>query len=386
MKKNAFIAIIVLAALAASCQMKKNTDGLITAADNSAQSVEKAAYEVTYFIDSYDIEEPQIRKLNVFAERINGGEFFAKFRIEDRRGVVYAYDGKTFKKIDMAAGKVRLSDKVNDMFPKHLVGLIMDVEPRFAKQVKTADTILYEGDGEVYGEPCDLVRVVMDIEITGVHLEDLYFFGKEDKALRKHERWAYVGDGKMNQTLIIKNLRTGDSLNFDDALFSPENPPGFSIKNDEPKVKEPELMPKGSAAPEFTLKNIAGKEVSLSSLKGKIVALDFWASWCGPCKLAMPHLQKLHEKYFDKGFVAVGVNCFEENSETAVKYIRDNNYTYECLLEGDEVAQKYLAKFIPTIYLLDREGKIIFSMLGFDEDLEKTLSKLIESEIAKQPA
>ena len=141
----------------------------------------------------------------------------------------------------------------------------------------------------------------------------------------------------------------------------------------------------GDEAPSFTLKNAEGVDVTLESLKGRVVLLDFWATWCGPCKAAMPSVQKLHEHFQGKAVSVFGVNTWERGAkanEKALKYLSDNKYTYGALLKGDELAKTYGISGIPTFVLIGADSKIIHIGVGFSEGEEEKLKGMIEDALA----
>jgi peroxiredoxin len=112
-------------------------------------------------------------------------------------------------------------------------------------------------------------------------------------------------------------------------------------------------------AVDFTLKNLQGEEISLSSLKGKKIMLNFFATWCGPCKTEMPDMQKLHEETKDSNLIILAVNLGE--SEAVVKsFMQNNKYSFPVLLDTKgTLSGKYNVSAIPTTYFIDKEGNII---------------------------
>jgi thiol-disulfide isomerase/thioredoxin len=137
------------------------------------------------------------------------------------------------------------------------------------------------------------------------------------------------------------------------------------------------LLQAGTVAPDWTLLDSKGNKVTLSSLKGKVIVLDFWATWCAPCKQVMPTIQKLHEKYKSKGVLVYGVNTWERAD--AAKFMKDNKYSYGLLLKGDDVALKYRVEGIPTLYVINKAGKIVFSESGATPNFEKNLENAIKN-------
>jgi peroxiredoxin len=119
----------------------------------------------------------------------------------------------------------------------------------------------------------------------------------------------------------------------------------------------------GMQAPDFTLTNMNDQEVSLSDYRGQKVFLNFWASWCPPCKKEMPDMQKLHEEYEDE-VVILAVNVGESKS-TAANFMMENGLKFTVLLDSNKsTAQNYLVRGIPTSYFLDQNGVIQEKVVG----------------------
>jgi len=118
-------------------------------------------------------------------------------------------------------------------------------------------------------------------------------------------------------------------------------------------------------APEFTLKDADGKVVRLSDYKGKVVLLDFWATWCGPCKIEIPWFMELQRANKDKGFEVLGVAMDDEGWETVKPFLADLGVNYRVAMGNDQVAQSYGGvDALPTTFLIDRSGKIAAVHVG----------------------
>jgi peroxiredoxin/outer membrane lipoprotein-sorting protein len=121
---------------------------------------------------------------------------------------------------------------------------------------------------------------------------------------------------------------------------------------------------KGTAATEFTLADLGGAQHSLSRYRGQVVMLDFWATWCGPCRMEMPSVQKLHEELESRGLKVLSINL-REPRERADAFVRKYGYTFTTLLDSDgRVAENYDAPAIPTLVIIDREGKVVEHFMG----------------------
>lgn len=119
-------------------------------------------------------------------------------------------------------------------------------------------------------------------------------------------------------------------------------------------------------APDFQLQNLDGQSVSLSSFRGRPVMLNFWASWCGPCRAEMPFIQAVFEdeEWTQQGLVVLAVNI-GESSSTALEFMEDNGLTFTVLLDTDQsVAQYYGIRAIPTTFFIDKNGIIKYREIG----------------------
>ena len=155
-----------------------------------------------------------------------------------------------------------------------------------------------------------------------------------------------------------------------------------------------EKIQPGSEAPDFTADDINGKPFTLSSLKGKVVILDFWASWCKPCRASNPHMKALYEKYHDKGLELVYVSDDDSEPEKWRKAVEEDKLVgdgFHHVLRGlkwdrskgmagmdhtNDISDKYAIHFLPTKYLIDREGKIVCKI---SEEEEAKLDERLEA-------
>lgn len=140
----------------------------------------------------------------------------------------------------------------------------------------------------------------------------------------------------------------------------------------------PDVAPRvGNRAPDFALKSLDGRTIRLSELRGKPVMVNFWASWCPPCKNEMPVFEKAYQRYRSQGMEFLGVDV-EEDAETVRKFVQENGYSWLFLLDSDgKVSRSYQVSGIPTTFFIDREGIIRDLQIG------ELSAPALESRLAK---
>ncbi len=203
-----------------------------------------------------------------------------------------------------------------------------------------------------------------------------------DSALAKIETGS--GAHKLALSGVLNSLKQKNNANF--TYFGQQFADAFresepaAVANLEQEMKRMENFTKGGEAPDFTQASPDGEDISLSDFRGSVVLVDFWASWCGPCRRENPNVVKLYEKYHDQGFDILGVSL-DRDKKRWVKAIEQDElgWSHVSDLKGwqNEVAQLYGVRSIPHTVLLDREGKIIARNLR-GEALERKLAEIFE--------
>src|SRR5512146_916945 len=121
----------------------------------------------------------------------------------------------------------------------------------------------------------------------------------------------------------------------------------------------------GTLAPDFTLQSLDGKTVRLSDFRGKAVLLNFWATWCEPCKLEMPWFVELQKQYGPQGLEVVGVAMDDSGKDTIAKFAKDLGVNYSVLLGKESVSDEYGGlEYLPTSFYIDRDGKVVARVFG----------------------
>ena len=117
-------------------------------------------------------------------------------------------------------------------------------------------------------------------------------------------------------------------------------------------------------APDFTLEDLSGKPLSIKDFRGKIVFLNFWATWCVPCREEMPLMEKLHREFKDRGLEMVAVN-FREDKKAVRKFFAELGLTFKAVVDFDgNVSDKYGAWSLPLTYIIDRKGEFVGKAVG----------------------
>lgn len=168
------------------------------------------------------------------------------------------------------------------------------------------------------------------------------------------------------------------------AVKGKDKPKAAKPGSEEPAQAGPPKV--GARAPEWTAVDPDGKEHRLSDYKGKIVVMDFWATWCPPCRKAMPGMQRIHERYKDRGVVVLGMNAWQSRGgPDPVKYMKDNKFTYGLMLKADAAATAYQLTGIPAFFVVAQDGTLAYANTeGYSEEGEKRLEQAIEA-LLKEP-
>jgi len=185
--------------------------------------------------------------------------------------------------------------------------------------------------------------------------------------------WAGVHNGR---ELRLEKQRAQEHA-ASQATLVPDSaaPP----ESDTPKLE-------GKPAPGFTLVDLDGKRVSLADFKGKPVLVNFWATWCGPCKLEMPWFQEFGQKYASQGLVILGLAADDAGKTVIASTAKKNGVTYPILLADDKVEEAYGGvDFLPETFYVDRSGKVMLETAGITsedggkDEIEAHIKKLVES-------
>jgi len=228
------------------------------------------------------------------------------------------------------------------MKDKSVVTLLLDPRTHLIKQAKTDATAVYQQ------RRADLTVAVMTVDYTKT----------STGADKPDEQFAWAPpDGARDASASIAML-PGDDL-----------PPEVAA-----------LV--GKPAPTFKLTTLDGKDVSLESLKGHVVILDFWATWCGPCRTSLPGLNKIYEELKDKGLHVYAVDLQEDKSDVQ-DAVKEMKLTLPVVIDAGEVAQKYGVSPIPQTVIIGKDGKVLKAFVGAGPDTEEEIRGIVADAMKK---
>jgi len=138
-------------------------------------------------------------------------------------------------------------------------------------------------------------------------------------------------------------------------------------------------------APDFSLKSFNGQEITLSQLRGKVVLLDFWATWCGPCRESIPHLIQLYKNYRESGFEVIGMNIDKGDGEAVRRFVMSMDIPYPVVTTPEDVVRNYRVTGIPATFLIDKEGKIREKVVGFSGAIAQQLNTKVADLTSEKP-
>lgn len=183
-----------------------------------------------------------------------------------------------------------------------------------------------------------------------------------------------------------KDIRLDTEIPDAEFAFSP--PEGAKLveaftREKKARTKRERVNLAGKPAPELELTDLDGKKHSLGDLKGKVVLIDFWASWCPPCRRELPHVQKIHEELGPKGLVVLGVNA-EKDEAKLKKFLEEQKVTFPVLRDTDRKASKaYSVTAIPRVLIIGRDGTVAADFTGMKSE-EVLREALANAGIAKE--
>lgn len=399
--------VLAISTPAARAQGTQSADALelLTKAQNAASDLKGIAFDVSLVAEgaaaeaftTYEgnvqaqfSERPDQWRIHISANRTvpkaqSSSDF--KFLSDGRRAALIDERAQTFATGTSSEGRVTEREA---LLPPSYFG-----KDAFADEVRAA-RLQSVGEFEVGKVLCNVIEVAYD---SASRRKARIFIGKDDHIIRRYERAIMFASGTPANSFNSKIITTFENVKLNPKLsessFVVAQPEGYAVtafpaakasvrsanaaqvapKGDSPGPSKPIVSPRtsplkvGDEAPDWTLKNLEGKDISLKSLRGRVVVLDFWATWCGPCRMAMPTVQEISNKYAGKLVSVYGVNCLERSPTADPRaVIKQERCTYGQLLDGTPVARSYGVRGLPTFCVIGKDGKILYHSAGFNPD------------------
>lgn len=397
-----FVAVTMAVLIAVPARANENkAREILDSAKQAVSSLHSLSYDASYLGDgalakSLPIIDGKVliaKSKQATSPRLRIEGFKTTPRARDATPFCYSTDGSNAAMMDGARrthfvgpdAAARSQEERIRLFPTYYVA-----PDAFDAELK-APILEYQGTAEAGGVDCHVIEVAYD---AARRQTATLFIGATDHILRR----AVLPRGNMAMRIksatpasnsaeifTARNVVLNPPVN--ESSFRQPTPKGYRVQNfvNPAQRNSGGMLAAGTEAPDWTLPDESGENVSLKSLRGQVVVVDFWASWCGPCKMAMPHLQSLHDKYKDKPVKVFSVNCRERGGQDAAarNYLKQKKFTYPQLFKGDSAANDYLVRGIPTMYVIGADGKILHGERGFKPDLVRSMSAIIDADLKK---
>ena len=282
---------------------------------------------------------------------------------------------------------VSLEDAIDDL--TEFVGVRSEVrDGRPGQWVVTRVRDSWYRSGEEYE-----IQIWFDDETGLVEAARGDFTDAYQFAMSISQRWS-GGDDEATGAIVVKSATwssavsevvTNGDLPGETFAFTPADTDRRVDRFEQPRAptfsRADQLRLIGRAAPDFRGNTLDGKEIELADLRGHVVLMDFWATWCGPCVRAIPHIQAVAERFAETEVTVLGINRDVPGSDRAVRrFVENKGITFEQVMDTDgSIAGRYLVSGIPATVLIDREGVIQDISVGFAPDHERHLIEQIDT-------
>lgn len=401
MKRRLLMALTLLSAsLAASGQVGTNSGGVARTPPDAKRILQESA-EACRRVTTIEYEEVQepaaagaghehrlrasIRQARATVPR--GGFLSGKFSVDGSIthagsapvAFAFSYDGRVLRILDNGEKVVKVVRSPSPYVAGSLLGEVGMVgitqftdDAPFKEIIEKSERIEHEGMKDVHGVECHIIAVTSTVEHPAMGKRSFltrWLIGAADKLPRGREF------GEVRKTVRV--VRVNGALNETAFVFQPQK--GFGerlVSGVEPKRKG--LLPVGTLAPDWQLPDPQGRMHSLADYRGKMVLLDFWGTWCVPCRVTMPGIQSIHERFKERGVVVLGIAIGGDEAGDPATYMKTYRFTYGLLLKGDEVAGLYNVVVLPGLYLIGDDGRIIHAEYGYREGAKDDITRIID--------
>jgi thiol-disulfide isomerase/thioredoxin len=277
----------------------------------------------------------------------------------------------------------RLPEDVRSVLQQQNPSLLLAINPNAVSELTSGAESVIAGPAEqIDGVDCQLLRIETSNQIRTFWLDQRSgLLRKVQIDMLKDMVAREVPDAKV-ATWTIDYTRSADTAPPNEMFVWTPPADATPIRSRRPTLAAAEgggLV--GKPAPAITLDDLDGRPLSLASLKGSVVVLDFWATWCPPCRESMPHLDKLQEEFAGRAHV-LAVNV-REDAELVRKFLKDNNLSVRVLLDpAGNAAERFGVRGIPQTVIIGKNGAVQNVIVGFGPDTAATLRDEVSKALA----
>ena len=402
MKNIIFWIGLLPALLFMSCMDQPDAEQIIKMSLAKCQSVENGYYEMEHHMKYMSVKDTSLKKFKCHFKKLKNDSLYTSafhyktFYGDDYKSEVM-YTGNEFVGFSTndSSGSIMAknlwakeiqSNSHNRTFYSPILDKDYDPLPSDSAILDKKMTFTYIGEAQINSEPCYHIRNSIPTEndsaavMKTLSTEINYWINKKDSIPVQYtiELEMVMDNDTMTQfeKKVLKKYEFND-LKEETQLTLSSVPSFVKLKDYEPYTP-PKLLETNTIAPNWSLISLENKKVQLSDFKGELVLIDFFYKSCYPCMLALPGLQKLHEKYKDKGLNVIGIDPFDSvEKDDIANFLKKRGVTYTILLGGNDVANAYNVTGYPTIYLIDKKGKVIAPTPGYRENMEDRIEEIL---------
>lgn len=388
MKINQFLALLILILFIFSCEkekiIEKNSKDILIKSNKTALEIKSAKFDVSY--EFLDINDEYKANIKIYANRVKREGYPFDLRLEYNNGMIAVYNGNEYRYFDPENKKIVYvtNDEyepfsfIEGNFIFRALNMVLANEDESDKIKKSTDTITDPKIVKLDNKEYYFISKRRYFEEYDVYVISNRYFDTENYLCIIDSTYQISGKDTVKVIFKIKNIQINPKITQDQFKLEPKD--GISLEKYE--YVEPKTIEIGQKAPDFELLDGNSQKVTLQSLSGKVVVLDFWGTWCVWCVRAMPLLENLRKEFEKNPKVEIlGISCQEPKNADPVKFMKDKNINYRTLLNGDEVAKKFGVSGFPTLFIIDKNGKIVYTKVGFSENLQEELSKEIRKNL-----
>ena len=406
MKTKLLIIGVLLTLIFNSCSQKPNAEKILKKSFEKCQAIENGYYEMEHYMKYMSNKDTSLQVYKCFFKKLKDDSIYSSYfhyqlfsENEYKREVLYTgEDLVNYSKNDSSGtimskelwAKDIKSYSHNYTFYSPFISNKSYPLPMDSTYIDNKHFFEFVREEKINGITCYHIKMNIAQENDSTEMmktlraEINYWINKQDYIL---VQYSIAHDLIMNTDTMYqyeKNVLIKYELNNlkDESELKLSSIPSFVNLIDYKPYKTPEILPNDAIAPNWTLISLKDKTVNLSDLKGKLVLIDFFYKSCYPCMLALPALQDLHERYHSKGLVVIGIDPYDTKEKDDIdNFLAKRGVTYTVLLGGKDVAKEYHVSGYPTMYLIDKNGKIIISQVGYGEGVEEELEIIIKENL-----